>query len=339
MKDSGITNELLVKYLNGKCNEDEVELVEKWYARLDGITDNSVFNQKRHLNKIRKVIESEESTQQAGRGFVTRFFVARNVGQTMFRYVAAAVVVFVAGFSYYTMKTESETVATSFVSEVKVNNESARVLRRSLPDGSTVWLNPGATLIYPNDFGNGERNVVVDGEIFFDVFRDEAHPFVVHSGTMVTRVLGTSFNVKANKNGNNFEVAVVTGKVEVSTLDRKGKGTQRVMLLPRQKATYHVSDGDLVATKLPEKQAVIESWQPVSLTFEDEKLDEVIVRLEKKFGIDITLENPDLKNCKLRAVFEQQRLAEILDMITALLETTYEMRDNQVVLKGRGCSE
>jgi transmembrane sensor len=338
MKDSGITNELLVKYLNGKCDEDEVELVEKWYAKLDGTNDRSFFNQKTHLKKIRKVIESEENGQHVERSFTSRFFGARNVAQTVFRYLAAAVVVFVAGFSYYTMNAESEIAVPSFVSEVKVKNESARVLRRSLPDGSTVWLNPGAILIYPNDFGNGERNVVVDGEIFFDVFRDEAHPFVVHSGTMVTRVLGTSFNVRANKNENNFEVAVVTGKVEVSSLDRKGKG-RRVTLLPRQKATYHVSDGDLIATRLPEKQVVIESWQPVSLTFEDEKLDEVVSRLEKKFGMKISLENPELKNCKLRAVFEQQRLAEILDMITAILETTYEMKNNEVILKGRGCSE
>lgn len=338
MEDSGITNDLLTRYINGKCDEEEVELVEKWYAALEGTPSSTDFNQKAHLNKIRKAIELGESDREGNETITGKFLTSTGIGQMIFRYAAAAVVVLVAGLAYYLMKTESETVATSFISQVKVNNESARILRRSLPDGSTVWLSPGATLIYPNDFGSGDRNVLIEGEVFFDVARDEMHPFVVRSGSMVTRVLGTSFNVKANKNQNNFEVAVVTGKVEVSALDRKGNG-QKVLLLPREKVTYRAKEGDLVASKLPEKQTVIESWQPVSLTFEDEKLDEVVKRLEQKFGMKISLENPDLKNCKLRAVFEQQRLAEILDMATQMLETTYEMKGNEIILKGNGCRE
>src|SRR6266705_1203492 len=66
-----------------------------------------------------------------------------------------------------------------------------------LPDGSTVWLNASSNLTYDKDFGKNLREVNLTGEAFFDVVKDPAHPFIIHTNVIDVKVLGTEFNVRA----------------------------------------------------------------------------------------------------------------------------------------------
>ncbi len=96
----------------------------------------------------------------------------------------------------------------------EVENTSGSVQKVALADGSVVSLEPGSTLRYPEHFGT-QREVYLTGEAFFNVFRDEKHPFLVYAEDVVTRVLGTSFRVKAYGQGKEVRVAVTSGKVSV----------------------------------------------------------------------------------------------------------------------------
>ena len=84
----------------------------------------------------------------------------------------------------------------------------------TMNDGSRVYLNSSSTLSYPATFPSDKREVFLEGEAFFEVTRNENRPFVIRSGNLTTKVLGTSFNVNAF-DANNISVSVATGKVQV----------------------------------------------------------------------------------------------------------------------------
>ena len=84
-----------------------------------------------------------------------------------------------------------------------------------LPDGTKVWLNNAATLKYPREFSEKERNVYLDGEAYFEVTKNRHKPFTVESDAMRVRVLGTTFNFKCDKRCRIAEATLIEGEIEV----------------------------------------------------------------------------------------------------------------------------
>jgi len=130
---------------------------------------------------------------------------------------------------------------------VALNGERKKVV---LPDSTTVHLNSGSRLSYNKDFGKGNRQVWLNGEAFFEVTKDAAHPFLVNTDRMTVKVLGTVFNVKAYNTKEDIETTVVEGKVEVSL---KEGAEKKVILLPSEKISLKnnsiIKDG--VASRTP----------------------------------------------------------------------------------------
>jgi ferric-dicitrate binding protein FerR (iron transport regulator) len=111
-----------------------------------------------------------------------------------------------------------------------------------LPDGSRIWMEGNSSLSYPEVFNGAERIVSFSGEAFFEVAPDQAHPFIINTALISTKVLGTSFNIEAYGE-NKAEVVVVTGKVMVHATDQaEEKEVSRQLILGQnQKATYDSS--------------------------------------------------------------------------------------------------
>ncbi|WP_185716339.1 FecR domain-containing protein [Larkinella knui] len=334
MSPKDISPDLLKKYLAGTCNPEEVEQVEQWYAALNAEkADRREFNQPRHLKKIQEIVnlktESETPPERADN--------VRPLAPGFWRYAAAAVVILVGSLGLYFYLNTAQPASEPTARAVSIVNTEKQVVRHQLPDGSKVWLNPDAKIQYAaGAFSETSRTVSVEGEAFFEVTKDPARPFFVKSNELLVKVLGTSFNVKSNPDQSRYEVSVVTGKVSVSVPDRKGQA-KSVLLLPRQQAVFEVASGLLTSTELSKFREKVDTWQPISLTFEDEKLSEIAMRLQKKYGIKIRLANPNLANCRLKATFDHNRLAEILEITTQMVEATYEMRGDSIVIDGEGC--
>ncbi|KAA9355017.1 FecR family protein [Larkinella humicola] len=334
MNPKAISPDLLKKYLEGKCNPDEVEQVEQWYASLNNVTAESRdFDQPRHLKKIQELIRHQTDDEIQPEQPVK----IRPLVPNVWRYAAAAVVLLIASLGVYFYLNTTQPAANPVADAVSIVNTQKQVVRHQLPDGSKVWLNPAAKIQYTaRAFSKTSRTVSVEGEAFFEVTKDPARPFFVKSNSLLVKVLGTSFNVKSNSDQSWYEVSVVTGKVSVSVPDRQGKA-KSVLLLPRQQAVFEVASGLLTSTELSKFREKVDTWQPISLTFEDEKLSEIAMRLQKKYGIKIKLANPNLANCRLKATFDHNRLAEILEITTQMVEATYEMRGDSIVIDGEGC--
>lgn len=143
----------------------------------------------------------------------------------MLRAAAVLVPVLVAGGAYLIFNTNKKVEIERFV--LSANHESGRQVF-TLPDGSVVTLTNGSQLEYTSEFAS-VRNVVLDGQAFFDVTHDQANPFAVkHEGFNVT-VLGTEFHVRAHNNIPEAEIVLLSGSVNVEV------GAYSQKLVPGQK--------------------------------------------------------------------------------------------------------
>ena len=155
--------------------------------------------------------------------------------------------------------------------------------RLMLPDSSTVWLNSGARLAYAKDFGKKGRDVYLEGEGYFEVRRDERHPFTVSTEDLAVKVLGTVFNVREN---GNTTVDLISGKVEVSTAEGLA-----MTLSPGERAVLDHSTGNL-SKKLSEP--FVSDWTAGRMSFTNTSMSEILTRLQKHFNVRIELQDNSL---------------------------------------------
>ena len=142
----------------------------------------------------------------------------------------------------------------------------------TLPDGSHVWLNSSSKLSYNSE---NPRIVSLEGEGFFDVAKSENSPFIVSSSRASVKVYGTRFNFRCSSLFDCEEVALLSGKVEVSS------GSQSVMLAPGEKAT--VADGGIA--KEDADVTCDSSWTGEELVFQNASMDSIFNNLEHWYNI------------------------------------------------------
>ncbi|MDF7813976.1 FecR family protein [Hymenobacter sp. YC55] len=204
--------------------------------------------------------------------------------------------------------------------------------RLTLPDGSVVHLNRNSYLSYPVAFGGPAREVYLRGEAYFEVAKDPAHPFLIHSGRLQTRVVGTSFNVYAYPQAQQLEVTVLTGRVVVTD-----SASQRaVTLQPAQQAVLTPATATLSRELAPNPRLSL-AWQQGKLSFDQAPLPTIADKLALRYGVHITLNNAQLQHCRLTVEFGQESLAQVLEVLSALTGSTYTQQQQHIILTGPGC--
>jgi ferric-dicitrate binding protein FerR (iron transport regulator) len=253
---------------------------------------------------------------------------------------AAAAVLLALGVLFYGQRPGEAAPGQGTVASatVTVTNPSTTLRKQTLADGSEVWLHPNSRLTYPRAFTGGSREVALSGEAFFKVTRDPGRPFLIRSGDLLTRVLGTSFSIKAYENAPSAEVVVVTGKVSVRLADAAAEKGTEVLLTPRQRATY-VKASRRLARGETGTGARRNIWETSTLAFENASLREIIGALNSHFDVRIGVTSPAMLNCRLRADFNGQHLPAILEMIGESVDATYRIDGNAITLEGDGCTE
>lgn len=173
------------------------------------------------------------------------------------------------------------------VSEVSyVVKETPRGLKTTslLPDGSKVKINSGSVLKYPERFEGENRRVILQGEAFFEVKADPDKPFVIESSCAVVQVLGTSFNVKTYDNDKDQRIAVVSGKVRVTTPGGKEK-----ILLPDSMAVIDKNTGMITVTGYNKTEEL--GWCDGILYFNQTPFHKVFEKLEMWFAVSFEIDD------------------------------------------------
>jgi|SRR5699024_9938588 len=218
------------------------------------------------------------------------------------------------------------------------SNPAGQSSRIVLGDGSTVWLSAASSLRYPKKFGDTLRSVSLTGEAFFDITRNSDKPFVVHSGKLQTKVLGTSFNIRSFDTENNIQVTVATGRVSVeqdTATNKKSPDVDRnvAVLTPDQQ---HIFDKrtNRGTTKVV-KSKIYTSWKSGKLIFENHSFKEIAQRLERWYGVQIHFSDEALKQIRFKVTFENNSLQHALRMLQAIENFEFEMENNHVWIKSR----
>ncbi|MDW7693153.1 FecR domain-containing protein [Flammeovirgaceae bacterium SG7u.111] len=180
-------------------------------------------------------------------------------------------------------------------------------LSLKLKDGTLVKLNSESSLRFPQEFAD-TREVYLEGEAFFEVKRNTSTPFIIHTGEVDTKVLGTSFNVDFDTKENNVNVSVLEGKVSVS----KKENELSVILTPNQMA---VSDSSNTLRKISYVDInEIIAWKDGVLLFNEASFSEVIVSLEKWYGVKFINEKKLTSSARFTGRFENNESLEIVLM-------------------------
>jgi len=199
-----------------------------------------------------------------------------------------------------------------------------------LHDNSKVYLNKNSTLEYPESFDNeSERRVILKGEAFFDVERNEHLPFIITADETEVEVLGTSFNVRSREEENQIEVFVNTGKVQF------GKGAQAVILTPNEIGIY-----DKVTETISKREKAHNNdlaWHSKNLVFHETKFIEVEKTLFKLFGYQLKVENANIYNCVITSTIEFETIDDVLLILEATMDTNFEIKENKILVSGYGC--
>jgi ferric-dicitrate binding protein FerR (iron transport regulator) len=177
----------------------------------------------------------------------------------------------------------------------------------TLPDGTTVWLNAGSTLSYPAVF-SGQRVVYLDGEGFFEVAPDKEHPFIVSTGKLNVKALGTKFDI-SNYKEDNLTVSLLEGSVSVYPEDREEQG---IVLLPNEQLAE--SEGGYVKKSFVQ-DAIL--WVDGYHSFHNKTLASILSKLELYYDVKIISNNERLLNCTYTGKFRQtDGVIEILRVLS-----------------------
>ncbi|MDE7373720.1 MAG: FecR domain-containing protein, partial [Odoribacter sp.] len=194
-----------------------------------------------------------------------------------------------------------------------------------LADRSVVTLNAESRIKFPTRFTEAERRIVLNGEAYFDVARDEAHPFVVEFAEGAVRVLGTEFNIKAYE-GQHTCATLVEGRVEVLAAD------ETVVLQP----------GELCEI-LPEGLSVCEAdlmsvlaWKNGEFVFKEASWQQVAEELERWYDVEMVYDVAEMADMKLHIYMERpETLAEALEVIARIARFDYSVQGRKVIINKR----
>jgi len=313
---------LVKRYIDRSLTNEELDVFI--HLMQQGLLDNYL---QEAMNKELGIDESSVATP------------VHYVRRSFFRlWPMAAVIAISLGFGLYFLKTHQKTIrisAIAAVNTIHIQNASRLISKQVLPDNSIIWMQPNTQITYPENFrGRKLREVQMQGEAFFEVTKDHAHPFVITTGKVLTRVWGTSFRIKAIA-GQATKVSVLTGKVSVSLPDATNAeykpAALNVMLEPNEEATFIADRHELKKATIASREDLL-IWQKSNLNFENNTLASITKILNYDYGVHITTIQPGLNNEHITADFGGKNLPDILLLICKALNANYSWQGNTIMI-------
>lgn len=318
---------LLDRYQKKETSIEENRIIEKWLV--ENGNANSEWQQLDHSSKdqwLSDVFSEIKSSIKANEAKVVPI-----KSQIWYKIAGVAAVLIIISGLYLSWPLLKEQVLPGDLTSVSISDHEKKQI--ILADGTIVWLNAGSELKYPKDFNGKTREVYLSGEAYFDVQHDSAKPFLIHTGKVLTTVLGTAFNIREDQNKHILEVTVTRGKVSVAD-----DGKLLSILTSNQQVSL-----DLVSRKPVEKTIDAETviaWKDDNMLFDDITFADAAIQLEQHFHVKITFDNDKLKACRFSGTtLKGDQLNKILDAISTFNNATWKMKsDGNIVIYGQGCN-
>ncbi len=335
-------DKLLEKYLAGECDSEEEKLIWDWQENM--LKNSQVLLNADEKEAIRKRLwnriyistignydNDDDQTTTSGRGL------------RMLKWGIAAMLLIGLANIFLLIKSKDKAVLVEIPehqqsSDIEIKNTSGADNEIKLEDGTVIRLKKNSSISYPKHFGKETRNVYLKGEAFFKVKRNPNAPFIVHTGDLVTEVLGTSFNVKSYDNSKAIEVSVTSGRVSVYEMTELASNKKNgVILTPNQKVVFDKSS-KRITPGIVENPVVLSALvKKIDFIFEETPLPVVLQTLKNVYGIEIIVENEDLNQCAFTADLNDLPLSTQLELICRTVNARFEQRGTSFFISGEGC--
>lgn len=193
-----------------------------------------------------------------------------------------------------------------------------------LSDGTRVWMNSVSQLEYPVVFGKSERRIILTGEAFFEVTKDNKRPFIIEANGNEIKVLGTSFNVSAYESDMQMKTTLVEGAVEITS----SQG-QVFKLAPSQMASINNRNQSVVIETVDTRYFT--SWKDGILYFDNLPLIELTTRLERWYDVEIHFKSEKAKQLHFSGAMENSRNIQfLLNLISQTTHVKFEINGKTI---------
>ena len=329
-----LDDSIIVKFITGTCSDEELARVDEWIHSSDEhaaelFRMERIYRQaqaaamprrevERALARLHERIDSTDGTAAADGPS------HRPLLKVWHRWAAAVAVLLVACAALYTLRGWMAPRRAGSYIYAKATATTPRQL--TLPDGTRVWLNRGASLRYPRQFSDTLREVALNGEGYFEVTKNAARPFVVESDGLKVKVLGTVFNFNTRTAGRMAEVSLIEGSVEVSSHRSAGQ----VVLMPGQKAQL-TQAGQLMVRNVDARIAAV--WHNELIPFENSNVRQIANTLEQLYGVTIVVDGSVNRNETYSGqIMWKADIDTVLSLLRNTLPINYTHRNGKVYI-------
>jgi len=196
-----------------------------------------------------------------------------------------------------------------------------------LADSTEVFLNSETRIRYCPESKGKKREVFLDGEAWFDVSKMKNKPFVVHTSSYDVNVTGTQFNIKSYSSDNNVETTLEEGVIQLSSSENINL-SHPVIMKPGEQAELSLKSGEMVIREVDTR--LFTSWKDNKLIFLNLDFSELIVLLERKYGVDIEVTDPKILKYHYTGTIKNESIIEILELLKLTLPIKYKI-EGQII--------
>ncbi|SHE46039.1 FecR family protein [Pedobacter caeni] len=206
----------------------------------------------------------------------------------------------------YSIKNQTENAANKTHTLSTVNGQTYRL---QLPDQSKVWLNAASSIKFPASFaGLKNRKVELTGEAYFEISKDKDHPFIVKTDQQEVQVLGTHFNINSYEDKQNTTTTLLEGSVKITNEHQKQQ-----LLKPGETAIVSNTANILVS---PADIKSSMAWKNGDFRFNEERIDEIMLKISRWYDIEITYHGPISKEKFSGKISRNKNISEVLNMLS-----------------------
>ena len=336
---------LIVKYLSGESTLEEADVVNRW--RKSSPENELIFRQWEeawYLTHVAMPVRPDkEKTWRVIKNKITRRyslpFLVRVSG------IAASIALVMGmAISHNVFSGERKGKIPELPKKITLYVPGGVCSKTILPDSTVVWLNSSSTISYPIFFDGSTRTVELIGEAFFDVTHDNTKPFIIKSGDLRVKVLGTSFNFKHYKEDTHAVLAVEKGVVTLSagtsaattvhagkyaTVDSKSLKTNIYNTPSISSSKKNNDDTSSPSPKMIHRETDVDqftSWREYKMIFRDEPFSNVLNELSRRYNAEFEIQGEEIKEYIYTATFDDMDLDDVLKLLKMSAPIDYTIK-------------
>lgn len=228
---------------------------------------------------------------------------------SVLKYAAILLIFIASSFFMHYMGKNSQT-QNQTLQHTQIVAEYGQISKVILPDSTVVWLNSGSTLRYNHKFSIDNRNLELEGQAYLQVKKNKEIPVIVACNKLNIKVLGTKFDVSAYPDDKKISVVLEQGSVQLLHTQNKQFSYR---MKPGEKAVYDLASQNVNITET--KPSEYAEWKEGILIFNDTQMTEVLKTLERKYDIEIQVQNPAVYKSVFNARFKNESLEKIVELM------------------------